>query len=82
MLRAREEAPGLLAISRFDPASNAEVLLLFNTSTRPITRNVQVETASTRFRALTGRCGSVTAPGAVRIDLPALGYAVCAAETR
>ena len=82
VLRAREEAPGLLAISRFDPASNAEVLLLFNTSTRPITRNVQVETASTRFRALTGRCGSVTAPGAVRIDLPALGYAVCAAETR
>ncbi len=82
VLRAREETPGLLAISRFDPASNAEVLLLFNTSTAPITRNVQVETASTGFRALAGRCGSVTAPGAIRVDLPALGYAVCAAETR
>lgn len=82
VLRAREETPGLLAISRFDPTSNAEVLLLFNTSNAPITRNVQVETASTGFRALAGRCGSVTAPGAVRVDLPALGYAVCAAETR
>lgn len=82
VLRAREETPGLLAISRFDPTSNAEVLLLFNTSTAPITRNVQVETASTGFRALAGRCGSVTAPGVIRVDLPALGYAVCAAETR
>lgn len=82
VLRAREKTPGLLAISRFDPTSNAEVLLLFNTSTTPITRNVQVETASTGFRALAGRCGGVTAPGAIRVDLPAFGYAVCAAETR
>lgn len=82
LLRAREEKPGLLAISRFDPTSNAEVLLLFNTSDAAITRNVQVDTASTRFNALAGRCGTVTAPGAIRVDLPALGYAVCAAETR
>ena len=82
VLRAREETPGLLAISRFDPTTNAEVLLLFNSSTAPITRNVQVETGSTRLRALAGRCGRVTAPGAIRVDLPALGYAVCAAETR
>ena len=82
LLRAREDKPGLLAISRFDPTSNGEVLLLFNTSDAPITRNVQVDTASIRFKALAGRCGTVTAPGAIRVDLPALGYAVCAAETR
>lgn len=82
LLRAREDKPGLLAISRFDPTSGGEVLLAFNTSDAPITRNVQVETASTRFRALAGRCGSVTAPGAIRLTLPAFGYAVCAAETR
>jgi glycosidase len=37
LLRAREANPGLLAISRFDPTSGVEVLLLFNTSTQPIT---------------------------------------------
>ena len=58
------------------------MLLAFNTSDAPITRNVQVDTASTRFRALAGKCGSVTAPGAIRLTLPALGYALCAAETR
>ncbi|MEP9402284.1 alpha-amylase family glycosyl hydrolase [Sphingomonas silueang] len=82
-LRAREDKPGLLAVSRFDPASGAEVLLLFNTATAPITRNVQVETASTRFRSLAGDCTPLaSAPGSVRVTLPALGYAVCAAETR
>ncbi|KQN37060.1 alpha-amylase [Sphingomonas sp. Leaf407] len=81
VLRAREEKAGLLAISRFDPTSGGEVLLAFNTSDAPITRNVQIDTASIRFRALAGECGSVTAPGAIRLTLPALGYAVCAAET-
>ncbi|KQN06849.1 alpha-amylase family glycosyl hydrolase [Sphingomonas sp. Leaf25] len=81
LLRAREEKAGLLAISRFDPTSGGEVLLVFNTSDAPITRNVQIDTASTRFRALAGECGNVTAPGAIRLTLPALGYAVCAAET-
>ncbi len=33
LLRAREDTPGLLAISRFDPTNGAEVLLAFNTST-------------------------------------------------
>ncbi|MDJ0275937.1 alpha-amylase family glycosyl hydrolase [Sphingomonas sp. 2R-10] len=82
LLRAREDKPGLLAISRFDPVNGGEVLLAFNTSDAAITRNVQVDTASTRFRALAGRCGTVTAPGAIRLTIPALGYAVCAAETR
>ncbi|WP_230772127.1 alpha-amylase family glycosyl hydrolase [Sphingomonas sp. Leaf4] len=81
LLRAREEKAGLLAISRFDPTSGGEVLLAFNTSDAPITRNVQIDTASIRFRALAGECGSVTETGAIRLTLPAFGYAVCAAET-
>ncbi len=83
LLRAREEKPGLLAISRFDPGSGQEVLLLFNTSPQPVVRNVEVETRSTRFRTLAGRCSpAAVAPGQVRVDLPAFGYAVCAAETQ
>jgi hypothetical protein len=77
---AAEEA-GLFAASRFDPASGKEVLLLFNTSTKPITQNVAVEVASKRFAALAGQCATeASAPGSVRVTLPALGYAVCAAE--
>ncbi len=82
LLRAREDKPGLLALSRFDPVTGAEVLLAFNTSTVPLTRQVQVETGSTRFHALAGRCApQASAPGSLTITLPPLGYAVCAAET-
>lgn len=78
-LRAREDKPGLLAISRFDPATGDEVLLAFNTATNAITRQVQVETRSTRF---TNCSATVAAPGSLTVTLPPLGYAVCVAEPR
>lgn len=79
-LRAREEKPGLLAVSRFDPSTGREVLLAFNTSSAPITRDVQVEVASRAFTTLAGKCAvRATAPGSVSVSLPALGYAICAA---
>ncbi|NYT42267.1 alpha-amylase [Sphingomonas sp. R-74633] len=83
LLRAREDKPGLLALSRFDPVTGGEVLLAFNTSTTAITRQVQVETRSTHFHPLAGSCApQASAPGSLTISLPPLGYAVCAAETR
>lgn len=83
LLRAREDKPGLLALSRFDPVTGAEVLLAFNTSTEPLTRQVQVETRSMKFHSLAGSCApQASAPGSVTITLPPLGYAVCAAETQ
>jgi glycosidase len=83
LLRAREAEPGLLALSRFDPVTGAEVLLAFNTSTTAITRQVQVDVKSTYFHPLVGSCAAVaSAPGSLTISLPPLGYAVCAAETR
>ncbi|MEP9359625.1 alpha-amylase family glycosyl hydrolase [Sphingomonas sp. KR3-1] len=83
LLRAREDKPGLLAISRFDPVTGGEVLLAFNTSTEPLTRQVQVETRSIRFHPLAGNCAATaSAPGSLTITLPPLGYAVCAAETQ
>ena len=78
---AANDIPGLFAVSRFDPDSGKEVLLLFNTSTQPITQNVVVEVNSRRFSALAGQCSTgAAAPGSVRVSLAGLSYAVCAAE--
>ena len=83
MLRFRGETPGLLAVSRFDPVTDAETLLVFNTGTTPVDRPVSVETRSTAFRSLAGPCTpAAAAPGSVRVTLPPLGYAVCAAESK
>ncbi|MEO7635655.1 MAG: alpha-amylase family glycosyl hydrolase [Sphingomicrobium sp.] len=81
VVRASGDKPGLFAASRFDPASGKEVLLLFNTSTKPIAANVVVEVKSSRFTALAGQCAArAWAPGSVRVTLAPLGFAVCAAQ--
>ena len=81
LVRARSGEAGLFAVSRFDPADGAEVLAVFNTSSAPITAQVEVEVVSTRFKTLTGACpAQSSAPGSVRITLPAFGYAICAAN--
>jgi len=78
LVRYSSDKPGLFAVSRFDPASGREMLLLFNTSTRPVEQNVRVETRSTRFATLAGNCpAAATAPGSVHVTVPGLGYAVC-----
>ena len=81
VVRARGSTPGLFAVSRFDPATGREILLAFNTSATPVTQAVQVDTGSTRFTTLAGRCAPrAAAPGSLSITLPAFGYAVCAAD--
>ena len=81
VVRAAGTAPGLFAVSRFDPRDGHEVLAAFNTSTQPITAQIEVEVASSRFSALSGPCAAAaSAPGSVKITLPALGYAICEAK--
>ncbi|MBV9527590.1 alpha-amylase family glycosyl hydrolase [Sphingomonas sp.] len=81
LIRYASDKPGLFAVSRLDPASGREMLLLFNTSTTPIHQNVRVETRSVEFDALAGACPArAAAPGSVSVDVPALGYAVCNAR--
>ena len=76
VLRAAEDTPGLLAFSRL--LDGREVLVAVNTSTAPLTRNVVVDTASARFRSLSGTCPvAVQAPGSLRITLPPLGHLIC-----
>jgi glycosidase len=78
VLRARTDKPGLFAISRL--LDGREVLVAFNTSTAPITANVQVEVGSMSFKSLHGPCSPTAwAPGSVRVTIAPLDYVVCAA---
>jgi hypothetical protein len=79
VFRAGSETPGILAFSRL--LGDREVLVVANTSTKPIEANVLVETSSQRFTALIANCPvAASAPGSIRVSLPALGYAVCDAR--
>jgi glycosidase len=81
LIRYSSTKPGLFAVSRFEPGTGREMLLLFNTSNAPLHQNVRVETRSKAFEALAGNCPtSAQAPGSVAIELPAFGYAVCDAR--
>ena len=81
LVRYAQDKPGLFAISRFEPGTGREMLLLFNTSTAPVRQNVRVETRSSRFDTLAGNCPAIAAaPGSVPVELPPLGYAVCNAR--
>ena len=81
MIRYSQDKPGLFAVSRFDPGSDREMLLVFNTSNVALKQNVVVETRSLAFDTLAGTCpASASAPGSAAIELPPLGYAVCNAR--
>jgi neopullulanase len=81
LIRYSQDKPGLFAVSRIEPGTGREMLLLFNTSMDTIRQNVRVETRSSSFAALAGNCPRASgAPGTVAIELPPLGYAVCNAR--
>jgi glycosidase len=78
-----EKGPGLFAVSRFDPATDREYVVAFNTSTEPLAAQVEVEADSLAFESLYGACRPApTAPGSLRVELPPLGFVVCAARPR
>ena len=77
-----ERKPGLFAVSRFDPESRREYVIAFNTSGDTLDARIEIETSSDRFEALEGDCpATAAAPGAYRLSLPPLGFAVCAARS-
>lgn len=80
--RAYGDAPGLFAVSRFDPDTGREYLIAYNTSAVPIRANIQVETASLAFERLHGACpAKAMAPGSVAVELAPFATIVCAAGT-
>lgn len=79
--RYTEGKPGIFAVSRFDPVTGREYVIAFNTSSAPIVSQVQVETTSMTFESLEGACESrASAPGSLKMSLPAFGFVVCAAR--
>ncbi|QYE37090.1 alpha-amylase (plasmid) [Polymorphobacter sp. PAMC 29334] len=82
-LRFASDKPGLLAVSRVDPATGDEVLLVFNTSTVAVDRLVQVGAGTTATMLAGSGCApTVAAPGSLRVTLLPLGFAVCAIGPR
>ena len=77
LVRAYGDEPGLFALSRLMD-DGAEVLVLFNSSTMPVTAQVEVEPTSLRWQALRGDCApESSAPASVRVSVPPLDYLVC-----
>ena len=75
------DGPGLLAVERHDPASGERVLLVFNTASKGLTRNVEVSYRATGVAPLLGQCpAQLAAPGVAQITLPPFGFAACVLE--
>ncbi|MGB3722573.1 MAG: alpha-amylase family glycosyl hydrolase [Pacificimonas sp.] len=81
IVRDYGETPGLLGVARVDPETGREYLLFFNTSAEAIDVNAIAGPGVDTLETLAGQCSpAVTAPGSVRVTLPAFGFAVCAAR--
>jgi glycosidase len=77
-VRNYADAPGLFAISRHDPDSGEEVLLVFNTALTPLNTHVELDTKAKSLTALYGQCPTgPRAPGSVAVSLPPLGFSAC-----
>jgi glycosidase len=80
IIRDYSDKPGLLALSRINPRTGREVLVAYNTSTRPLAAQVEVDARSRHFKSLLGHClATPTAPGSYRVNIAPLGYVICAA---
>jgi glycosidase len=78
--RASGTAPGLFAVSRFDPVDGHEILVAFNTSMNTLDTAVLVNTSSAHFTSLYGKCAAAAdAPGSYRLHLEALEFVICSA---
>lgn len=77
VVRAYGDKPGLFAFSRLTD-DGGEVLVLFNSSTAPVSAQVEVEPGSLRWQALRGDCAArSSAPASVAVRVPPLDYLVC-----
>jgi neopullulanase len=78
VVRLTGDGPGLFAVSRRVPGSNAEVLVVFNTDRKPHAAGVEVSASAAGFVSLHGACPKAPfAPGAAKIEAPPLSYIVC-----
>jgi len=80
IVRRADQAPGLLAVSRLDDRGG-ETLVVYNTSTAPITAHVPVEATSASWTEIHGDCATTApAPATLQVTVPALNYLICVSE--
>lgn len=80
-VRFAAEEPGLFAVSRKVPGEAGETLIVYNTSTAPITANIEVDADSADWSSSRGACPkAAAAPASVRVTVPALDYLICVSE--
>jgi glycosidase len=81
IVRFAGDKPGLFAVSRVIDGQPGETLILYNTSTAPLTANVEVAAASRNWTSLRGACPTAaSAPGSIRVSVPPLDYMICVSE--
>ncbi len=72
-----DTAPGLVSFSRFDPQTNAEYLLAFNTSAQPLNARTTIGYDARALETLHGTCpAAVDAPGSVTLNLAPFGWCI------
>ena len=80
VLNYTTDGPGLFAIARAMPGDDGQTLVVFNSSNRPLSANVWVDSALARFEPVIGACRpQAAAPGSYRVDIPPLDFIVCRA---
>ncbi len=81
IVRNYSDKPGLFAVSRVDPETRRETVLIFNTANAPLAANVEIDKASTAFTSLIGTCpGAPRLAGSLAIMLPPLDFMICEAK--
>jgi neopullulanase len=77
-VRTYSEKPGVFAVSRIDPATSQEILIVFNTARTALQSNVDIDYRARAFTSLRGACPMLsTVPGQLAVSLPPLDYMVC-----
>lgn len=78
VVRLAPDTPGVYAVSRLNRATGEEILFAINPTLGPIALQTQVEHTSNRWSPLHGQCSATSsAPGSLRIVMPALGWVAC-----
>ncbi|WP_296818587.1 alpha-amylase family glycosyl hydrolase [Brevundimonas sp.] len=78
IVRDYVQGPGVFAFSRVDE-DGGETLVVLNTSSEALRRNVRVNESSLAWTSVHGQCpAQASAPGSVAVELAPLSYVVCA----
>jgi neopullulanase len=79
LVRNYSDKPGLFAVSRIDPATQQEMLLIFNTANAPLAANVEIDGAIQGFTSTYGNCPAAPRlKGSMSVTLQSLDFMICA----